>query len=71
MFQRILEKTKGSSKEPALEQEQNLYSYSSRMGRNKYISIDSGSGLTLLQFISMLLVNGVCMIGMVRREGGE
>lgn len=43
------------------------------MGRNKYIFIASGSGLgkNSLQFISVLLVNGGCMIGMVRREGRE
>lgn len=45
MFQRLFEKTKGSSKEPALKQEQNLYFFRSKMGRNKYIFIDSGSGL--------------------------
>lgn len=72
MFQRILEKTKGSSKGLTLKKEQNLYSFSSKMSRYKYVFIDSGSGLgkNPLQFISVLLVNGGCMIGTMR-EGKQ
>lgn len=71
-FRGYLRKPKAQIKKLSLNRS-NLYSFRSKIGRNKYIFIDSGSGLgkNPLQFIPVLLVNGGQVIGMARREGRE
>lgn len=71
-FRGYLRKPKAQIKKLPLNRS-NLYSFRSKIGRNKNIFIDSGSGLgkNPLQFIPALLVYGGYVIGRLRREGRQ
>lgn len=72
-FQRIFKKTKKLSKELTLKKEQISHYFRSKISRNTYVFVDSRSELEKnpLQFISLLLINGGSMIGIVRRNVKE